>query len=57
MDLDTELRDALDGFRGDWSGFAVSVFLSSVVDDHEPKSGLYRRLRQVDVHYREPTGS
>jgi hypothetical protein len=58
MDLDLELRDALDGFRGDWDGYTIgSVFLSSVVDDYEPRTGVYRRLRQVDVHYREPDGS
>ena len=58
MDLDTELREALDGFRGFWGAYRIgSVFLSLVLDDYEPKSGTFRRLRQADIHYGEPPGS
>lgn len=58
MDTDTELRTALDGFRGWWDDYRIgSTFLSIVVDDYEPATGLFRRLRQVDIHYREPEGS
>jgi hypothetical protein len=58
MELDLELRSAVDGFRGEWSGFRIgSVFLSTVIDDYEPDTKLYRRLRQLDLHYREPEGS
>ena len=58
MDLDAEVRTALDGFRGYWGSYRIgSAFLSVVLDDYEPRTGLYRRLRQVDVHYQEPAGS
>lgn len=58
MDLDSEVRDLLDGYRGTWGSIRIgSCFLSVVFDDYEPKTGLYRRMRQVDVHYSEPTGS
>lgn len=58
MDLDAEVVAALDGHRGDWSGYRIgSCFLSLVLDDYEPKPGLYRRMRQVEVHYQDPAGS
>lgn len=58
MDTDTEVRDAFDGFRGWWGSYRIgSCFLSIALDDHEPKTGLYRRLRQVDIHYSQPDGS
>jgi hypothetical protein len=58
MDLAQELAEALDGFRGSWDDYRIgSVFLSVVLDDHEPDTGLYRRLRQAEVHYADPIGS
>lgn len=58
MDLAAELQDALDGFRGDWGEYRIgSVFLSVVLDAYEPDTGLYRRLRQADIHYADPIGS
>jgi len=58
MDLDTELRDALDGYRGTWEDFRIgSVFLSVVLDDYETKTRLYRRMRQAEIHYADPVGS
>jgi hypothetical protein len=58
MDLDAELRDALDGFRGSWGLYRIgSVFLTVVTDDYEAEAQVYRRLRQADIHYSEPEGS
>lgn len=58
MDLAAELQEALDGFRGEWGEYRIgSVFLSIVLDDFEPDTGLYRRLRQADIHYADPIGS
>lgn len=58
IDLDLELRRALDGYRGDWSGYRIgSVFLSLVLDDYEPDTKVFRRLRQAAIHYTEPDGS
>lgn len=52
-----ELQTALDGYRGTWGSHAVgSVFLTSVLDDYEADTGLYRRLRQADIHYSTPAG-
>jgi hypothetical protein len=58
-DLAEEVQGLLDGYRGDWSGgYRVgSTFLSVVLDDYEPDTGLYRRMRQVEVHYSQPDGS
>jgi len=58
MDLASELQDALDGYRGTWGDVVVgSAFLSVVLDDYEPDTRLWRRLRQVEVHYRVTAGS
>lgn len=58
MDLDAELRAALDGFRGDWGGYRIgSCFLNVVMDDYEEATMLFRRLRQADIHYGDPEGS
>lgn len=58
MDLAEELRLALDGYRGEWSGYRIgSVFLSVVLDDYETTTGLFRRTRQAEVHYSGPAGS
>lgn len=52
-----ELQTALDGYRGTWGGFRIgSVFLTTVLDAYEAKTGLYRRLRQADIHYSTPAG-
>ncbi len=57
-DLAAEVQTLLDGFRGYWDDYRVgSAFLSIVLDDHEPDTGLYRRMRQVAVHYSQPEGS
>lgn len=56
-DLAEELQGLLDGFSGEWGLYRIgSVFLSLVLDDHEPDTGLYRRMRQADVHYSLPNG-
>ena len=56
-DLAAEVQHLLDGFRGDWDAYRVgSVFLSIVLDDHEPDTGLFRRMRQATVHYSQPNG-
>lgn len=58
IDLADELQAALDGYSGWWGSLRIgSVFLSIVLDDYEPDQGLYRRLRQADIHYSEPSGS
>lgn len=58
MDLDRELLEALDGFRGDWDDYRIgSVFLSIVLDDYDETTGLFRRLRQAEIHYADPIGS
>jgi hypothetical protein len=58
MDLADELRVILDGFRGSWGEYRIgSSFLSVVLDDFESAAGLYRRMRQVELHYSEPNGS
>ena len=58
MDLDAELVEALDGFAGLWGDYRVgSVFLSVAMDDYETDTGLYRRMRQAEVHYADPLGS
>ena len=58
MDLAAEVQAALDGYRGTWGQYTIgSVFLGTVLDDYEPDTGLYRRLRQVDIHYSEQAGS
>lgn len=58
MDLAAEVQDALDGFRGTWGDIVVgSVFMGTVLDDYEPDTRLWRRLRTADIHYREPAAS
>ncbi len=58
MDLDAEVVAALDGYKGDWSGYPIgSCFLSIVLDDYELDSGIYRRMRQVEVHHQDFVGS
>lgn len=58
IDLDAELVAALDGHRGDWGDYHIgSSFLSTVLDDYEAPTGLFRRLRQVELHYTGPAGS
>lgn len=55
--LASELQTALDGYRGTWGVHRIgSVFLSTVLDDYEADTGLYRRLRQADIHYSTPAG-
>jgi len=58
-DLAEEVQVLLDGYRGTWDGgYRIgSTFLSLVLDDHEPDTGLYRRMRQVEVHYSQPDAS
>jgi hypothetical protein len=57
-ELARELMQLLDGYRGIWGTIRVgSVFLTGGFDDPEPDAGLYRRMRQVDVHYSELAGS
>ena len=52
-----ELWTALSGYRGTWGDHRVgSVFITLVLDDHEPQTGLYRRLLQADIHYGTPSG-
>ena len=52
-----ELQTALDGYRGTWGDHRIgSTFLSTVLDDYEADTGLYRRLRQADIHYSTPAG-
>jgi len=52
-----ELQTALDGYRGTWGDHRVgSVFFTTVLDEYEAKRGLYRRLRQADIHYSTPAG-
>jgi hypothetical protein len=58
MDLAEEVLDLLDGFRGTWEEFRVgSTFLSVTLDDYEPETHMFRRMRQVEVHYSQPNGS
>ena len=58
IDLAQEVQDALDGYSGTWDDVTVgSVFLSVVLDDYEPDTRLYRRLRQADIHYSILAGS
>ena len=58
MELDLELQEALDGFRGSWDSYQIgSCFMSSGFDSNEPKNGLYRRVRQIELHYSDPVGS
>jgi hypothetical protein len=58
MDLAAEVQEALDGYRGTWGSVVVgSVFLSTVLDDYEPDTRLWRRLRQAEIHYSTPAGS
>lgn len=58
MDVAAELQTALDGYRGAWGSILIgSVFLDIVLDDYEPDTGLYRRLRQASIHYSTPLGS
>ena len=58
MDLAEELRETLDGFRGDWGSYRIgSVFLTLVLDDYEPQTRIFRRMRQADIHYSGPSGS
>lgn len=53
----TELQTALDGHRGQWGTHRIgSVFLTTVLDAYEADTGLYRRLRQADIHYSTPAG-
>lgn len=57
MAVVAELRTALGGYRGTWGDHSIgSVFLTLVLDDYEPKTGLYRRLLQADIHYGTPAG-
>lgn len=58
VDLDLELVAALDGFSGYWGSYRIgSCFMQAVYDAPEPKVGLYRRTRQIEVHYQDPVGS
>lgn len=55
--LASELQTALDGYRGTWGVYRIgSVFLTTVLDDYEAPTGLYRRLLQADIHYSTPAG-
>lgn len=55
ISLEGELRAAIDGFQGYWGDVLVgSVLLSdSGLDDHDPDRGIYRRIVDGFVTYRE----
>jgi hypothetical protein len=51
--LDAELRSVAVGYRGLWGAVYVgSVLPMLALDDYEPSTNLYRRIRDLTVNFR-----